>query len=98
MKQLEAVVRSRHGLHSRNAAKICTQSKAYKDTNVMIVDPDTNEKVDARSILSIMGLLKVTGDHVLVVAKGRQEEEAAKTVASIIEKFDVPETCDCSHG
>ena len=89
MVEREAVVKSRHGLHARPSAEITKTANKYGNTEVKIIDPDTTEEVDAKSILSLLTMEKMTGTHLIVKAIGPHEETAATEVARIINEFDV---------
>lgn len=85
----EVVIRSKHGLHARPAAKISEYVNSVYPTEVKVVDPRTSTEADARSILTMLTLGLVTGSPIRVEANGPQESEAAEEVARIIEEFDV---------
>ena len=89
MVEREAVVKSRHGLHARPSAEITKTVGKYGSTEVKIIDPSTSEECDAKSILSLLTMEKMTGTRLIVKAVGPDEEEAAIEVARIINEFDV---------
>ena len=89
MVQREAYVKSRYGIHARPAFAIHSEASKYQDTEIRLIDPEDNSEVDAKSILSILGMGMKCGEKLIVIAKGNQEEEAAESVAKTIREFEV---------
>lgn len=78
-----AVVASEVGLHARPAS-LLVQAAARQPVPVTIAK-DGTEPVDARSILSVIGLDARSGDTVVLFADGDGAEAALEELARIIE-------------
>lgn len=89
MVEREAVVKSKHGLHARPSAEITKIATKYAQTEVLIVDPSTAEEADAKSILSLLTMEKLTGTRLIIKATGPDEEKVSTEVARVINEFDV---------
>lgn len=89
MIEREAIIKSKYGIHARPSAVIFEKSKEYPDTYVYIINPDTNEKHNTKSILDIMSINKKGGEKVLVRTFGKDEERASEEIVNIIETFEV---------
>ncbi len=83
MPQRQAVVASEVGLHARPAS-LLVQAAARQPVSVTIAK-DGVEPVDARSILSVIGLDARSGDTVVLFADGDGAEDALNELAQIIE-------------
>lgn len=83
-------IKSKHGLHARNSALISNYANHVEDTSIKILDPNTGQGANGKSILSMMSLIKMRGQYVYVVTDGKHELEALKAIASIIETYDIP--------
>lgn len=82
MSERRVVVGSKVGLHARPAA-LLVQAAARQQVVVSIGKNDS-EMVDARSILSVIGLDARGGDEVLLRADGAGAEEAIEALAAVI--------------
>ena len=83
MAERRAVVASGVGLHARPAS-LLVQAAARQPVAVTIAK-DGIEPVDARSILSVIGLDARSGDTVVLFADGDGSEGALAELARIIE-------------
>jgi phosphocarrier protein HPr len=83
MASLKAVVASEVGLHARPAS-LLVQAAARQALPVSIAK-DGGEPVDARSILSVIGLDARNGDVVVLSADGDGADAALEELARIIE-------------
>lgn len=84
MAQRTAVVGSSVGLHARPAA-LFVQAAARQPVRVKIAKPG-GDPVDARSILSVLGLDARNGDEVVLSAEGDGDEAALDEMAALIER------------
>lgn len=83
MTERKAVVASSVGLHARPAS-LLVQAAARQPVPVTIAK-DGLEPVDARSILSVIGLDARAGETVVLAADGDGAEAALEELARIIE-------------
>ncbi len=83
MASLKAVVASEVGLHARPAS-LLVQAAARQPVPVSIAK-DGGEPVDARSILSVIGLDARSGDVVVLSANGAGAESVLEELARIVE-------------
>ena len=85
MAERNAIVASSVGLHARPAS-LLVQAAARQPAGVAIaIAKDGGEPVDARSILSVIGLDARHGDTVTITATGDGAEEALEQLAAVIE-------------
>ena len=82
MPQRHAIVGSRVGLHARPAA-LFVQLAARQPVPVTIAKPG-QEPVDARSILSVIGLGAACGDEIVLTAEGAGAETALDELAQLV--------------
>lgn len=82
MSERRVVVGSKVGLHARPAA-LLVQAAARQQV-VVSIGKNGSEMVDARSILSVIGLDARGGDEVLLRADGAGAEEAIEALAAVI--------------
>ncbi|OXS82889.1 HPr family phosphocarrier protein [Kocuria marina] len=87
MSERIATVASRVGLHARPAAIFAEAAGEYENLEITIraEGEDTEEGMDASSVLSLMSLGAAHGDKVVLAADGDGAEEALEHLASIIE-------------
>lgn len=83
MAERKAVVASAVGLHARPAS-LLVQAAARQPVAVTI-RKDGGEPVDARSILSVIGLDARAGDTVVLAAAGNGADTALEELAGLIE-------------
>jgi phosphocarrier protein HPr len=84
------VVGSRVGLHARPAA-LFVQAASKLPVKVMVSKEDTSP-VDARSILSVLGLDVRGGQEIILTAEGDGAEQALDQLASLAARdLDVPD-------
>lgn len=84
MAQRTAVVGSSVGLHARPAA-LFVQAAARQPVRVKIAKPG-GDPVDARSILSVLGLDARNGDEVVLTAEGEGDQAALDELAALLER------------
>ena len=83
MAQRTAVIGSSVGLHARPAA-LFVQAAARQPVKVKIAKPG-GDPVDARSILSVLGLDARNGEEVVLTADGEGDESALDELAALLE-------------
>ena len=79
-----AVVGSSVGLHARPAA-LFVQAAARQPVKVRIAKSG-GDPVDARSILSVLGLDARNGDEVILTAEGDGDQAALDELAALLER------------
>jgi phosphocarrier protein HPr len=84
MAQRTAVIGSSVGLHARPAA-LFVQAAARQPVKVKIAKPG-GDPVDARSILSVLGLDARNGEEVVLTAEGEGDEGALDELAALLER------------
>lgn len=84
MAQRTAVVGSSVGLHARPAA-LFVQAAARQPVRVKIAKAG-GDPVDARSILSVLGLDARNGDEVVLSAEGDGDQAALDELAALLER------------
>lgn len=72
------------GLHLRPAAKL---SEAALQFECRITLEHGSSQANAKSVLGILGACVRSGDTVLLTFDGPDEEEAAKTLQTLLEEF-----------
>lgn len=88
MIQKKAIIKSKYGLHARPSALISTTSSKFSNTEVWIINPANNKKIEASSILGLMMLELPRDSEVTIQAQGKHEEEAVEAIAKILETFE----------
>ena len=81
MKKREVVIRNRHGLHARAAAKLVTICARYHSHIVIFCN---GRAADGRHLIALLTLSAAMGAQVLVEASGPDEEIAAAAVTRLI--------------
>jgi phosphocarrier protein HPr len=84
MAQRTAVIGSSVGLHARPAA-LFVQAAARQSVKVKIAKAG-GDPVDARSILSVLGLDARNGEEVVLTADGEGDESALDELAALLER------------
>ena len=84
MAQRTAVIGSSVGLHARPAA-LFVQAAARQPVKVKIAKAG-GDPVDARSILSVLGLDARNGEEVVLTADGEGDESALDELAALLER------------
>ncbi len=80
-------VQNKMGIHARPAAMIVRISNKYAHTDVL-VEKD-GEKVNAKSIMSLMMLAAGKGSKIKFIADGEDAEQMLDEIASLFDrKFD----------
>lgn len=82
MLSTEVTVRNRTGLHARPAATFVQEARRFQSAVTVKKDGRT---ADAKSILAVLALGVNQGARIELVADGPDEEEALKTLTSLIE-------------
>ena len=86
MKKKELIIKNKLGLHARAAAKIVSVTNKF-DSNITITNGDIT--ADAKSVMKILMLAAPKGTEIQILASGKDEDKALKTLERlIIDKFD----------
>jgi len=82
LKQLAVRVQSETGLHARPASQFVTEASKYSSE----IKVQKNEKcVNGKSIMGILGLCVNTGDEIIIIADGEDEEQAIEGINFLFE-------------
>lgn len=85
----QAVVRHEHGLHLRPADQL---AKCARQFTAHVELCKEGVRVDAKSILGIVGLAAVCGSEITIEARGVDAERAASILADLIgSEFEIPD-------
>ena len=87
MKMIRLECVAENGLHARPAAMISKSAKAF-ESKCYIINEENQKSADARSVTAIMTLGVKKGCPVCVECNGRDEEQAARTLAEMIAKIE----------
>ncbi|NDL68268.1 HPr family phosphocarrier protein [Anaerotalea alkaliphila] len=82
---VEAVVRSKNGLHARPAGMVVEQAVRHGGEVVLIKE---GIRCNAKSILNIMGLGLAQGDRIAIAAEGEGGLRTENLLKSIIEGIE----------
>ncbi len=85
MSQRHVSIGSSVGLHARPAA-LFVQAAARQPVKVTIAKAGGGDAVDARSILSVLGLDARKGDEVILSADGAGDAAALAELAALLER------------
>lgn len=78
----EVTVNNAVGLHARPATFFIQRANSFKSS--IWVEKD-ERRVNAKSLLGVLSLGIVKGTKITLIADGTDEEEAVKTLVSVIE-------------
>ena len=78
----EVTVNNAVGLHARPATFFIQRTNSFKSS--IWVEKD-DRRVNAKSLLGVLSLGIVKGTKITIIADGIDEEEAVKTLISVIE-------------
>ncbi len=78
----EVTVNNAVGLHARPATFFIQRTNSFKSS--IWVEKD-DRRVNAKSLLGVLSLGIVKGTKITIIADGVDEEEAVKTLISVIE-------------
>ena len=70
------------GLHLRPAGVLCNEAMKYSSRIVFAFD---GSEANAKSVLSILGAGIKSGDEILLICEGEEEEKALKAMIEAIE-------------
>lgn len=71
---------NRLGLHARSAARLVRIAKGFQ-SEILLVNTATDQKANAKSILSLLYLAAAAGSGIVISADGPDEEEAIRVIA-----------------
>ncbi|WAA11949.1 HPr family phosphocarrier protein [Fervidibacillus halotolerans] len=83
MIEKKAVVKLKAGLQARPAALFVQEANRF--SSEIFIERD-EKKVNAKSIMGIMGLAIASGSEVTIIADGSDEKEAVDALAQFLEK------------
>ena len=90
----QVTIMNSQGLHARPAHAFVTLASKFQSNIEIIKD---GERVDGKSILSILTLAAVQGSHLVLRATGDDADEAIEALAGLIEQgFDDDETANAN--
>ena len=78
----EVIVNNQVGLHARPATFFIQRANSFKSS--IWVEKD-DRRVNAKSLLGVLSLGIVKGTAITIVADGTDENDAVKTLVSVIE-------------
>jgi phosphotransferase system HPr (HPr) family protein len=84
MREQEATVSNRLGLHARAAAQLVRRASEFS-SRIELLRQDTLQSADGKSILSVLMLAASAGTRLIIRAEGADEERAAQAIAELIE-------------
>ena len=88
MEERLATVKSRLGIHARPSALLVQAAAKFASEITLAKD---GLEINGKSIMGVMMLAAETGAKILVRAEGKDEADAARKMAEMIEsKFDWP--------
>ena len=70
------------GLHLRPAGVLCNEAMKYSSRIVFAFD---GSEANAKSVLSILGAGIKSGDEILLICEGEEEEKALKAMIEAVE-------------
>ncbi len=76
-------IKSELGLHARAAAKLVKLTSQF-ESDIKLSRLNTEEQVDAKSILGILLLAAAKGTEIQVMTDGRDEEVAMEAVVQLV--------------
>ena len=82
MRQFQFTITDPVGLHARPATFFIQRANSFKSS--IWVEKD-DRKVNAKSLLGVLSLGIVKGTTITIIADGTDDEEAVKTLVSVIE-------------
>ncbi|MEO5378313.1 MAG: HPr family phosphocarrier protein [Magnetococcus sp. DMHC-6] len=85
MSEIRVTIANRLGMHARAAACFVQEASRFQSEVWLIKD---GNKVDGKSMMSVMMLAAAKGDRVILGAQGEDEEQALLILSRLIgEKF-----------
>jgi phosphotransferase system HPr (HPr) family protein len=85
---VRSVVLAKH-LHARPAGRVAVLSARHPDTTIELAA--SGRRVNARSVLAVMGLGAVSGSQVQVIVAGDNAAAVADEIVDILDKPDPDE-------
>ncbi len=83
MVEKSVTVKLKTGLHARPAAMFVQEANKYSSD--IFIQKD-EKKVNAKSIMGIMSLAINTGTDIVIIADGKDEEQALSKLTEIVSK------------
>jgi phosphotransferase system HPr (HPr) family protein len=92
MFEVIAYVKSKYGIHARPSAAICSEAKKFNDTKIVLLNPDNKkQEIDAKELLSVLGINRKCGDPIIIRAHGKNEQVAAEAIAQVVHEYEIIE-------
>lgn len=85
MQERRVTISNRLGLHARAAARLVRRASQF-DCNVELLREDTGEKVDGKSILSVLLLAAARGTSLIIKTDGEDEERAVLALVELVDQ------------
>lgn len=82
---VEAVVKSKHGLHARPASAIVSAAAKF-DGDIFIIKDGS--RYNAKSIMNILGMGLLYGERVQIEALGKDADKAEAEIKGIVESVE----------
>ena len=83
MVSAKVVIKNPTGLHLRPAGILCKEAMNFKST---VSFRFKNTTANAKSVLSVLGACVKSGDEIIFVCEGADEEEALATMVKAVEE------------
>lgn len=72
------------GLHARPVSILVKEASSYSSDIILIKDEN---EYNGKSIMSVLTMGAVKGDHITIRAEGEDEEEAVKNLIKLLKTF-----------
>lgn len=79
-------VKAPSGLHARPASIFVGTAGKFKNTKITVGRAEQSGDVNAKSIVMVLSLSIEQGDAIRICASGEQEQEAAATLAALVDR------------
>lgn len=83
MYQKVAILNTDEGLHARPASIFIKKANEFQDTTIKLIKG--KKEVNAKSIMSVLGLGVLDGEEILVSAVGEFERDAVDALVELLE-------------
>ena len=79
----KTTVKCESGLHNKQATYFIQKANDFRSSIWIEAD---ERRIDAKSLLGVLSMAIVTGTEVTLTAEGPDEEDAVKTLVSLLQK------------
>ncbi|MFZ5969839.1 MAG: HPr family phosphocarrier protein [Bacillota bacterium] len=80
---IEIVLKNQTGLHARPASLFVKEASKYASQVKVIKD---QKEYNAKSMMGILSMGAATGDHLMIVAEGEDEEKAIEGLKELVSR------------